>query len=72
MAHIEPKNQPVGAARPRFWRVSGVAKQLGVSDRKAWQFVEAGRLRTQKLDGCTVVADSELDRFIAEEVRDVG
>ena len=56
------------APRPRFWRAGAVAGQLGISVRKVWKLIEEKRLRAQKIDGCTVISEEELERFAREEV----
>lgn len=68
-----PAEAPAEPTRPLLWDVPGAAQQLNISERHAWTLIAEGRLRALKVSGRTVVADHELERFVAElPQREVG
>lgn len=59
-------NAEEGAAtRRRLYPVPDAAYELGISTRKCWTLVYAGRLPTVWLDGRRMVTGDALDEFIA-------
>lgn len=52
--------------RPLVWSVQDAARQLGLSERQVWYHIKRGNLRALKNGGRTVVADAELQRYVAE------
>jgi hypothetical protein len=61
--------KPHRPAWRRLYDVPGAADQLSLSQANTWALIKAGRLRTVKVDGRTLVTAAELDRFAIEEVR---
>lgn len=60
------ENAEAGAAnRRRLYPVPDAAHELGISTRKCWTLVYAGRLPTVWLDGRRMVTGSALDEFVA-------
>jgi hypothetical protein len=53
------------ANRRRLYPVPDAAYELGISTRKCWTLVYAGRLPTVWLDGRRVVTADALDEFVA-------
>lgn len=53
---------------PLTYPLSKAGARLGVGRTKIYELVNAGALRTIDLGGKRVIADSELQRFIAEKI----
>lgn len=54
------------AARgPRLYTVAAAAHELGVSERKVWTLLGAGRLKSVLLDGRRLIPATVLDEFVA-------
>lgn len=66
MGGKEFKESPTtGKQRRRLYPVEDAAFELGISDRKCWTLIYAGRLRTKRLDGRRLVPADALDEFVA-------
>ncbi|MBQ4853219.1 helix-turn-helix domain-containing protein [Rhodanobacter sp. B2A1Ga4] len=57
---------------PLVHQVDAAARRLGVSRRTFYLMVKDGRLRTFKIAGRVVVAESELQRVVAEAMREAA
>lgn len=69
-ASSPPTEEP---PRPLVWSVQDAAWQLGLSERQVWYQIERGHLRALKNGGRTVIADAELQRYVAQlPEREVG
>ena len=70
MARRKPKDE---TARPLRWDPVGAAHQLGVSRSTIHELIRRGKLRALKDGHRTYIADSELQRYVAElPEREVG
>lgn len=56
-------------ASPLVHQVDAAALRLGVSRRTFYALVKDGRLRTIKIGGRVLVAESELQRVVAESMQ---
>jgi excisionase family DNA binding protein len=59
---------------PRLYTVAAAAHELGVSERKVWTLLGAGRLKSVLLDGRRLIPAAVLDEFVAallEEASDL-
>jgi hypothetical protein len=50
---------------PRLYSVISAAHELGVSERKIWTLLAAGRLRSVLLDGRRLIPAGSLDEFVS-------
>jgi excisionase family DNA binding protein len=64
---MSPRRKPKDeAARPLVWDTVGAAHQLGMARSTVHELIKQGKLRALKNGHRTVIADSELQRYVAE------
>lgn len=52
-------------ARPTAWRVSALARDWGLSDRRIYRLIADGHLRSVRVGRYLLVPDDEVRRFLA-------
>ena len=67
--HSEPSELALSTQdlirRRKLWPTHEAARLLGVSRPTLYRWEDEGRIRFIRIDGRTLVADAELDRFVA-------